>query len=110
MKRAASQHMNMKVENRLSRPGAVVNHGAIALRFQPTLARELGRHKMKVAQQALVLRLSIRESDKVLSREHQQVDRGLGVNILERHHSFVLMNNLGRNLAVNDLAKQAVSH
>src|SRR5271157_1734889 len=51
VKRAASQHVDMQVEHRLPRPGAVIDHGAIALRFQPPLTRQLSRQQKKMAEQ-----------------------------------------------------------
>ena len=108
MKRAASQHVDMQVEHRLPRPGAVVDHGAIALRFQSPLTRQLRRHQKKMAEQRLVFGEGLLERGEVLSRKHQQVDRRLRVNVFDRHGALVLMNDFGGNLAVDDPAEEAI--
>ena len=51
MKRAATQHMNMQVENALPGADTAVNDGAIAIRFQTSATCKLCRHEMKMSKQ-----------------------------------------------------------
>jgi len=44
------------------------------------------------------------------SRNHQEVNRRLRVNVLDHHSYFVLQHDFGRGLVVNDPAKDAVFH
>jgi len=108
VKRAASQHVDVQVEHGLPRPGAVVDYGAIALRIQSALPRQLSRDKKKVAEQRLVFGEGLLERGEVLARYHQQVDRRLRVNVLDRHGALVLMNDFGGDLAADDSAKEAI--
>ena len=110
VKRAASQQVDMQVEHRLPRPGAVVDYGAIALRFQSSLTRQLSRQKKKVAQQGLVFSRGLPERDNMPSWKDQQMNGCLRMNILDRHRLLVLMHEFGRNLAIDNLAEEAISH
>ena len=61
-----------------------------------------------MAEQRLVFSRSLFERRQVPARDHQQVDGRLRMEVLERDHRFVLEDDLGSRLAVNDSAEDAV--
>ena len=100
----------MQVENGLAGPTAVVDQSAVAFRIQPSLARQLGGHGKEMTEQGLISGYSLPERSEVLAREHQEVNRGLWVGILNRHSGVVLENNLGRRTAFDDATEDAILH
>src|SRR5205823_12962136 len=50
------------------------------------------------------------ERGEVISRNHEQVGRGLRIQILERHHTVGPLHDRRRNLARRDLAEDAPTH
>jgi len=110
MKRAATHHVDVDVEDRLPGPGAIIDHGAITLRVESPLTRQLSRQKKKVAQQGLVFSRGLPERDNMPSWKDQQMNGCLRMNILDRHRLLVLMHEFGRNLAIDNLAEEAISH
>ncbi len=110
MKRAATQHVDVDVEDGLPGPGTIIDHRTITLRIEPPLTGQLSRHKKEVAEQGLVFRCSLPERRNVFSWEDQQMDRRLRMNVLDRDRLFVLMHYFGGNLAIDNLAEEAISH
>ena len=80
----------------------------MALGLEASLARQAGRDHKQVAQQRLVFCSGFFERGQVPARDHQQVHGRLGIEVLKRDHRFVLEDDLGSRLAVNDPAEDAI--
>ena len=59
--------------------------------------------QQEMSRQILVLTVQIRDGTYFLFRNHQQVDRRLGSNIMKRQAAVILLDNLRRNFTINDL-------
>jgi hypothetical protein len=68
-----------------------------------------GNHK-KMSQERRIIGVSIFEGRQVLAGKHQQVDRGLRVNIFDSHGAVVLVNDFGGGFAVDNSAEEAIRH
>ena len=81
---AAAQQMQMHVENRLAGRRARVHHDAMALR-QAMLLGQLRRYTVQMSQQMLIALTSLCCGGEVLPGNHQQMHRGLRVDVVKRH-------------------------
>src|SRR5215470_16167667 len=86
---------------------AVIDDGAEAIRGAG-FARETPSDDEHLAERGLVRRLRVVERRDVRLRHDQQVHRRLRADVVERDHLVILVGFLGRNLAADDLAKNAV--
>ena len=96
------------MKHRLSRPGAVIDDRSITLGLQAPLARKLGGHQSQVPEQRLIFCYRLPQRSQMLARDHEQVDRSLRMNVFNRHHPLVFMNDSGWQLTVDDPAEEAV--
>jgi hypothetical protein len=111
VKYPSTQNVNVKVVHRLAGAGAVVDYGPVTSRFDSSFSRKVGRHSVQMADQSLIL-FSLYDSEalEVLSGQHQQMNWRLRVDILDGHAGGVFIDNLGRSLAPDDFAEDAVVH
>ena len=95
----------MKVGHRLSAIAAIVDHQPIAVLLQAQLRGDFGGLQQKMPEQRLVSRASLRDAGNGLFRHDERVNRRLRIDVAERQHDVVLVNNLRRNLARDDFFK-----
>jgi hypothetical protein len=110
MKDSSAQEMDMKVIHRLPCAGAIVDNGPVAATFDAALACEFRGHAKEVSQQAFVFGLHYAEGFQVDARHDQQMNRGLRMQILDRHRSLILVNDFGGRFAPDDLTENAILH
>lgn len=80
----AAQQMQMHVENRLAGRRARVHHDAMALR-QAMLFSQLCRYTVQMSQETLIPLTGLCGGGEVLPGNHQQMHRGLRVDVVKRH-------------------------
>src|SRR5215472_5507338 len=97
------------MKDRLARIRSNVEHRAIPL-LDVTLAGDLRRHQVAVANNLGILRHVFLDVDDVLFGNDQNVRRRLGLDVLKSVDAIVFEHLLRRNLAGNDLAEQTVGH
>ena len=96
----------MEVENGLPGSGAGVHHDAMTC-IEPVLAREVGGDPVQMAQHSLIARIGLCCGGEVFSRDHQNMQWSLRMDIVKGDAGRVFVNNLGGSLACDDLAKDA---
>src|SRR6516164_9954112 len=97
------------MKDRLARIRSNVEHRAIPL-LDATLAGDLRRNKVAVADNLGIFRGGFLDVDDVLFGNDQNVRRRLRLDVLKSVDAIVFEHLLGRNLAGNDLAEQTVGH
>lgn len=97
----------MEVENRLSGARPDVEDGAVSL-LDVALAGDLGGGEMAAADEFGVGGLGLFQSRKMLFGNDENVRGRLRVDVFEGENVVVLVNFLGRNLAANDAAEEAI--
>lgn len=90
------------------RPG--VRDNPIAGLGQVLHCRNLGTGQEQMPQQGLVSILTILNRREVTFRDYQHVDGGLGIDVLERQHTVILVNNFCWNGAFHDAAENTIIH
>jgi hypothetical protein len=98
--------MQMEVVNGLSAMLAGVDDDAIPAR-QVLSSCELGRSRHEMTEQLAVVGIGLTHGADVLAWNDEQMHGRLGMNIGEGVAKFILINGMGRNGSVNDLAKEA---
>jgi len=98
----------MDVPDRLTSVGAHVEDGSIPRVGDPFLAGDLGRGEMERPQDPSMLVAGLVQGREVLPGDDQDVDRRLRMNVPERHHLLILVDEHRRDLSFGDLAEQAV--
>lgn len=97
----------MQVEDGLPGAGADVEDGAVSL-LDVALAGDPRGDEMAAADQFGVAGLSFFQSRKMFLGNDEHVRGRLGIDVFEGEHVLVFVHFLGRNLAANDAAEQAV--
>jgi len=85
---------------------AAIHHHAVAM-SQALLSRNLRRGPHQVTEQRTMLIHSLRQRTNMFARDHEHVNRRLGIDIGECIHQIVLIDGRGWNLAGRDLAEEA---
>src|SRR5438876_11510256 len=98
----------MEVKHRLAAVGVGVHDDAVAPLGQLGVTRQVAREGEQATEQLWIPRIV--ERREVISRNHEQVGRGLRIQILERHHTVGPLHDRRRNLARRDLAEDAPTH
>src|SRR5262249_17770359 len=104
---AAAQEMQMQVRHSLAGLLLAVQNEAIAV-LQAKLHRQLRRDEMEMTDQVAVGVGQIRVRRNHLARNDQNVHRRLRVDVVKRQAAVIFVDDLGRNLAVDDLLKDVV--
>jgi hypothetical protein len=104
----STQEVDMEMKYRLPRSRTHIQHGPISLLDVP-LTRNLGRRQVTAADHLGVVSLRLLQASKMLPGDDQHMRRRLGVDVLEGQHVLVLVNFLGRNLAAENAAEEAVA-
>ncbi|HTA59108.1 MAG TPA: hypothetical protein VK805_13175 [Candidatus Baltobacteraceae bacterium] len=94
---AASEKMQVEMENGLAGAGAVVEYGAVAGQ-EIALGGEFGSYQLQLAKQRLVGGLGIVQRDEMFLGANQNVHGRLRVDVFEGEHVLVLIDELGGNL------------
>lgn len=97
----------MEVENRLSSAGADIKNGAVSL-LDVALTGDLGGGQMAAADEFGVGGLGLFQSRKMLLGNDENVRGRLRVDVFKGENVVVLVNFLGRNLAADDAAEEAI--
>ena len=110
MEDSPSENMKVQVENRLTSPGAVIDHGSVSLGLEAPLADQLRCHSEQVSEERLVFGSGFFQRGQVLAWDNQKVNRRLRMKIFYSHRHIVFIHDLARSLALNDAAEKAVVH
>ena len=98
----------MQVVHRLATVVTGVDHGPVATLRDAFLPGDLGHEEQRLPEQPVTpVTRGIERSD-VLSRNNKDVQRGLWIDVPEGQEALALVDEVGRNRAGGDLAKQAV--
>lgn len=101
----STKHMDVKVRDGLATIRAIIDDHAEARLAKSLLLRQrLGNHQQMPEQWFVIDRTGADASD-LLFRHDQKMDRGLGINVVERQALPVLVNDPGRDFACDDLGK-----
>jgi hypothetical protein len=103
---APTKQMDVNVVDGLSAIFSGVDHGAIAL-GQPFGAGDFGGCPMEMADQSVVLLISVGNRRNMLARNNKDVDRGLRIDVGEGVALVVLVDGFGRNTSIDDPAEEA---
>lgn len=88
---------------------AGVDHQSVAA-VEAQLPGEAGGLRHHVGEQFAVVGGEIVHRGVVAGRDHQNVHRSLRVDVVESNHSLIAVNEVGRDLTVDDSTEQAFSH
>jgi hypothetical protein len=110
MEDSPAHDVEVQVKHRLPGLGSVIDHHPVAPRFDAALAGELRRDRQQVAEELFLLWRKILQRDEMLPGNHQQVDGGLRVNVLDSKAGVIFVNESGGNLPFEDAAEDAVVH
>jgi hypothetical protein len=97
----------MKMVDRLPRTRIGVEHNPITVRSNTSLSCQPGSKQEYVSYQLLVIRFEIKARWNVLPGHDEDMNRGLGVDVLEGHKLIVLMDDRRRDFLLGDLAEEA---
>ena len=104
---ASTQEVDVEMEHRLSRAWAYIHDGPVSL-FHIALAGDLGCREVTAANHFGILGLRFFQSSKMLSGDDQHMRRRLRIDVFKGKHVLVLVDFLGRNLAAQNAAEEAV--
>ena len=96
----------MQMEHGLAGLGTAVDHRAPGR--EPLLAGHLGGHQQQVAEQGSIGGAGVGQVHQGLARNHQEVYRGLGLDIAEGDAEVVAVDLIRGDLAPQDAAKNRV--
>ena len=102
------QKVKMEMENSLPgiRPG--VNYQAVSILANILLLSQFSRHQEHVSEKASIFFADAVEGSDVNIGDDQEVERGRGEPVLKGSHLFILIDDIGRRLPSNNLAKNTV--
>jgi hypothetical protein len=104
---AATQQVEVQMEDGLAGPCSVIDNGAVSRLLNCFFTSEPGGHVQKMPEQRFILGTHFRKRWNMLSRHHEHVHRSLGLNILNGNDALILIDNFGWYFPPNDLAKDA---
>lgn len=96
--------MNVQVIDRLSAIGAGVDDGPEAVRQAELLGNLTGDDKEMSQQRGITIRRVGQRSNRLLG-DNQDVRGGLSVQVTKSECQFVFVDNVRRDLSINDLLK-----
>ena len=100
----------MQVEDGLAGLTVAVDDGTVAHVGEALLPGDIPRREIESAHQVDMAVVQVVQGGDVLPGYHQDVYRGLRVDIIEGHHRIVLVDDLARYLAGSDSAERTVVH
>jgi len=101
--------MHVQMRDGLAGTLIAIDDKAIAIRDAEFL-RELGGDDVEMAEHIPVFWADITMRPDDLARDDQHVDGCLWIDVAERQALIILVHNVRRNLALNDLQKQVILH
>ena len=101
--------MDVQVRDGLAGVGAVVHDKAVAFGELEFFGDGSGNEE-KMAEDGLVDGGRLAEARDRLLRDDEQVDRRLGLDVVEDDAEFILVLDLGRNLAIDDALEDGLGH
>lgn len=101
----------MQMVHALPRIPSRVSHDPVAICIEAVLRRKFGGKCKQAAQQSFsVWPFSIADRSDVTGRYHQEVNRGLGIDVSKCQRLIRAFHDLRWDFVRHDLAKQTVSH
>lgn len=107
---ASAKNVAVEMRNRFTPVRTVVQHETIAGFLETECARDLGCFQKEMAQHRVILGCGLRNSRDGFARHDQHMDRRLRIDILERHHLVVLVNNRRGDLLIGNLLEKRLTH
>ena len=107
---AAAQQVQMHVEHGLSCVAIRVEHRAKATRRQPAIVCDSGGSPHQFPEDLIVFSADVVERRDVPFRNDEYMRRSLWIDVVEREHAFVFVDDVRGNRALDDFAEQAVGH
>src|SRR5690349_2590111 len=107
---AAADEVQVDVEDRLPGVAVGVEHHPEAAGRNAALFGDGGRAPRQLADNRVVLRRQLVERRDVALGDDEHMRRGLRLDVFEGQDAFVLVHDLGWQLAVDDLAEKTVRH
>jgi hypothetical protein len=101
--------MDVYVKDGLTGLRPNVEHGPVAL-LNPALPADFGRDEMKAPDKLRIFFLRFFQAADMFFRDDEDVSGRLRVDVLEGKTMLVFIYFLGRNLALHNSAKEAISH
>jgi hypothetical protein len=98
------------MKDRLARIWPRVQDDAVAATVNLSTLGQLPRDRQKVSQERFIPGIALVQRGQMLSRHHQNVGRGLGMNVVEGNGRVVLENNTSGDFVTSDFAENAVIH
>src|SRR5262245_59455947 len=102
---AAGEDVQVQMEYALARLGAVVHHETECIAHAELLRHFAGR-KQQVPEQSLVLAACARQPVDLFLWDEQDMRRRLRIDVAEGQAQVVLIDDVGRDLAPDDLAEK----
>lgn len=100
----------MKMKNRLATVGPAVGNKAEALVVNTQFAGNLGCGNLQMPGQIPMLGSHIAQAGHMFLWNQQNMDRRLGVNVLEGQHVIIFEYLIARHNTLDNLAENAVAH
>ena len=100
----------MNVEDRLASFAIGVEDRPVSALAVPVLLRQRRRSPRHRSDQLVITRREVVQRGDVTSRDDQQMERRLRIDVLDGDYGIVLMDDRGWNRACDNLAEEAVSH
>lgn len=108
--RPAAEQMEMQVEHRLAAVPARVHNQPVAALGDALLLGDLVADEQQMSEQARVGFIQLSHGGHMPARDHQRVDRSLGIDVVKGDALVVFVDDFGGNRLRGDLAEQAVAH
>jgi len=105
-----AQQVKVNVKDRLAGLLATIGDHTKTLVRDPLFPREPVDHQVNIADEVPVLFVQVQQGRFMPLRNHEEVDRGLGIDILKGKDPLVFVNPGGGDAPLNDLAKKAIIH
>jgi len=103
---SAAEQVEVNVRNCLHGIFATIEHRSITT-VEPFLLSDLFCCEKQVANQDFIFRLEVVERWDGLSRNDQNVNGCLRIDVPEREAGVVFVNDIGRNLVIRDFFKES---
>ena len=108
---ATGEDVQVEVGNGLSPVPAIVDHHPEAVFTQSFLLRDEADPGEEVAEEILIGRVSLADSDDQFSGDEEEMHRSLGGDIAEAETEVVLVDDIGRDFTIGDLLEDGfLSH
>ena len=102
--------MNVQMKNALPRFRIGINHGPKAGSFNSLLLCRASHDSQQMTEKLPFILQIIIQGSNVFSRDHQQVNRSLWMNIVKDYTTFIFMNNGCRRFVCSNPAENAIGH